>query len=345
MKPGKALWFPLLWLMLIIGTTPVQAAVPYASDSANRQARQAAPPPGRALVYLYRTRDSGPSFSPAIRIGNRPLAGLASDTFYYWSVSPGRLSIRAGESPVFVMNIQAGRIYFVRLVASSGDQGELQQVSYGAGRRGVQHARLVRETAPVAKTARTAPKPVRKPAHAEESAPVPRSSFNLILKGGSFSLASADQNIEADAGGIPTTFKTSFTQAAPIFGLEGEWYGESGWAFGAEVLSHKHEYTTVPGALGKGDMQVVTITANGKKYFRPGSVVQPFLGAGLGVSTMSMSGQLEGSSTGYAVQAMAGVAFRWQYVGLYTEVKYQLAESADVSASGPGLFAGFGVHF
>jgi len=345
MSPGKFL-LPLLLPVLI--AAPVQAATPFASANADRQAKQAVPPAGRALVYLYRAKDSGPAHSPTLQIGNRPLSGLAQETYYYWSVSPGRLSIRSGEATPFLVNISSGRIYFVRLSVSADNDSRMEQVSYGTGRRDLYRARLVRESAPA--PVATAPGPKTKPKTETRQKPVSaetaRSSFNLIFKGGSFSLGSTDQNIEADAAGTVVPFRTSFSQSAPVFGLEGEWFGESGWAFGGEVLTHSHNYTTVPtGALGTGDMQVVTVAANAKKYFRPESVVQPFLGAGLGIASVTLSGQLEGSSIGYVVQAMGGVAFRWEHVGLYTELKYQLAETADVSVSGPGFFAGFGVHF
>ena len=97
--------------------------------------------------------------------------------------------------------------------------------------------------------------------------------------------------------------------------------------------------------LGQGEMQVVTVLFNAKKYFRPGSVVQPFLGAGLGLASVNMSGQLEGNTAGIAAQALGGLAFRWEHVGLYTELKYQLATTSDVDVSGAAFMVGLGLHF
>ena len=182
---------------------------------------------------------------------------------------------------------------------------------------------------------------------ADEETREGKSGVTLILKGGSFSLGSSAQNINAlDNLGNPTAFQTSFSGSAAAFGLEAEWRTSNGWAFGGEVLTHAHSYTTVPAApIGTGDMQVVTVLANGKKYFRPEALVQPFLGAGIGISQVTMSGQLIGTTTASSMQVMGGVAFRWEHVGIYTEAKYQTNKATEVDASGIGLFAGMSVHF
>lgn len=319
-------------LLLFFCAAPALAAVPYAGGDEDRRAKQAVPPSGKALLYIYRAQDEGPSQSPVLRLNDRAVGSLAKGTYLYWAIEPGQAVLRVGDARAVALRTQSGRIYFVRLTAQADGGSELRQMSYGNGRQGVHHARLAREA--------VAPKP-------QAASAVARSSFNLILKGGSFSLGSASQNIDAtNTSGGTTTFRTDFTQAGAAFGLEAEWYGESGWAFGAEVNVHAHDYTTLPvGVLGQGEMQVVTVLFNGKKYFRPGSVVQPFLGAGLGLASVSMSGQLEGNTAGVAAQAMGGLAFRWQHVGVYTELKYQLATTADVDVSGAAFMAGLGVHF
>lgn len=332
MIPGRFLTFPAL--LLLFCAVPALAAVPYASGDDDRRAKQAVPPSGKALLYIYRAQDDGPSQSPVLRLNDRAVGGLAKGTYLYWAIDPGQAVLRVGDGRAVALRTQGGRIYFVRLTMQADGGSELLQMSYGNGRQGVHNARLVRETA--------APKPQAAPT----SAPV-RSSFNLILKGGSFSLGSASQNIDAaNTSGGTTTFRTDFTQAGAAFGLEAEWYIESGWAFGGEVTVHAHDYTTLPvGVLGQGEMQVVTVLFNAKKYFRPGSVVQPFLGVGLGLASVNISGQLEGNTAGVAAQALGGLAFRWEHVGLYTELKYQLATTSDVDVSGAAFMVGLGLHF
>jgi hypothetical protein len=327
-------------LLFLLCSVPVLAAVPYAGPDADRKAKQALPPAGKALLYLYRGPDKGPAQSPVLQLNKRALAGLAAGTFLYWDVRPGRQNLRVGDGPVLSLTAQSGRIYFIRLTVHADGRAELRQVPYGTGRREVHTARLVRESAPV------------KPAAAKPAAPpvtrAARSGFNLILKGGSFSLGKKSQNIDADdpATGGTATFRTTFGQAASAFGLEGEWVSDSGWAFGGELATHTHDYTTEPvGTVGQGDMQVITVLFNAKRYFRTAALVQPFVGAGLGLSTARFSGQLKGNTAGFAAQVMGGVAFRWEHVGLYTGLQYQLAETADASASGLALWAGVGVRF
>jgi len=278
------------------------------------------------------------------------IRGLMANSYIYRSSGSGRLTVQVGDQASLPIQVQSGRIYFVRLTVAADGSNELKLVSYGAGRRDLHHARLLKEQKVVARKARPTSRPAPAPEARRETATAPttggRGGFNLIFKGGSFSLASANQNIDADAGGAVVTFATSFAGSGGVYGLEGEWVGESGWAFGGELLMHKHNYTTIPaGTIGSGDMQIVTIAVNSRKYFRPGSVVQPFLGAGLGVVTATLSGQLEGTGTGFVIQGMGGVAFRWEHIGLYTELKYQFAETADISASGPAFLAGIGIQF
>jgi len=244
----------------------------------------------------------------------------------------------------------------------------LRQVPYGTGRTDMRAARLVLDPAIAARAVTAAPMPATPvptptPAPAKEAPVVKkaqaprdrpagdetgegRSGVTLIFKGGSFSLGRGVQNIDAESGGVLTSFQTTFGGSASAFGMEAEWRSRNGWAFGGEVMVHSHEFTTVPVVpLGQGDMQVVSVLVNAKKYFRPEAIVQPYLGAGVGIAVVTMSGQLEGTTTGYSLQAMGGVAFRWERFGLYTEAKFQANKTPDVDASGTGLFAGMSVQF
>jgi hypothetical protein len=336
MKPSNP-WL-LGLLLLVAGVSPALAAVPLADAEDDRRAKQAVPPSGRALVYVYRHPDSGPELSPILFLNRRAIGRLSPRTYTLQAVEPGRVDLRAGgaEARTLSLRCQDGRIYFVRLEAGAGG-AELRQVAYGTGRREVHAARLARETGDEQRAAR---------ADEAERGPA-RSGFNLILKGGGLSLSSETQNIEATSnGGSTTIFQTTFDQSAPAFGLEGEWIMRSGWAYGGELIVHAHDYVTVPaGALGSGEMRTIKLLFNAKKYFRPGSIVQPYVGAGVGLAVVNMSGQVEGNASGYAAQAMGGVVFRWEFVGFYTEAKFQVAEAADVDASGTGLFAGVSFHF
>lgn len=311
------------------------AAVPLASADADRRAKQAVPPAGKALLYVYRLGDRGAPLSPPLRLNTRELASLAPQTFGYWAVDPGRVDLRAGTSGSRVtLRCQEGRIYFVQMTVAASGSADLRAVSYGIGRRDTFRSHLIREVRPAERSAGTR----------ERTAS--QTGMTLILKAGSYRLGHASQSI------LNST--RDFSSTATAWGLEGEWRIPSDFAFGLEVGGHSHSYTTVGSAL-TGDMRVTSVFINAKKYFRGDSVVQPYVGAGLGVATTDFSGAVTGTAAGFALQGMTGVAFRWQHLGLYTELNYQgvktrgtdaaTGNSVPVDASGMGLYAGLDVHF
>lgn len=323
----------LVAVLSFLQLAPVMAAVPYASADDDRRAKQAIPPSGKALVYVFRAADSGSRASPLLLLNGRGTGRLEAQGYFMWTVDPGRVDLQLDDAARRKLSLrcQDGRIYFVQLIADRDGNGELRQVSYGKGRQAVHRSRLVRETGP-----ETADR---------ETVPEGQSGFTLLFKGGSYQLGSGAQDI---LGATRT-----FTTGGASLGIEGEWRLANGVAFGAEVFSHSHEYTTIA-STATGELSLVHVMVNIKKYFRPGRLVQPYLGAGVGAVNASFSGNsigsITGSATGYGVQAMGGVAFRWPHVGLYTELKAHSATVEDASgqsvdSSGTGLFAGLSVHF
>jgi len=312
---------------------PAMASIPYASADDDRRAKQAIPPSGKALVYVFRAQDGGARVSPLLLLNGRATGRLEAKSYFMWTVDPGRVELRLDDAVRRSLTLRCadGRVYFVQLTADQDGNGTLKQVTYGAGRQNVHRSRLARETGPESA--------------AREAGPEARSGFTLLIKGGSYQLGSGSQDI------LGAT--RSFTTGGTAFGVEGEWHFANGVAVGAEVFSHKHEYTTVA-ATATGDLSLLHVMFNIKKYFRPESIVQPYIGAGIGAVTASFSGNdvgsVTGSAGGYGAQAMAGVAFRWQYVGLYTEIKGQSSKIEDangqsVDASGTGIFAGLSLQF
>jgi len=323
----------LVAVLSFLQLAPAMAAIPYAGADQDRRAKQAIPPSGKALVYVFRKSDSGSRESPLLLLNGRGVGRLEAQSYFMWTVDPGRVDLQLDDAARRKLSLrcQDGRIYFVQLIADRNGNGELRQVSYGKGRQDVHRSRLARETGPETTTG--------------ESGSEGQSGFSLLLKGGSYQLGSGSQTIL----GATRTFTTGGTS----LGIEGEWRLASGVAFGAEIFSHSHEYTTTA-STATGELSLLHVMVNIKKYFRPGSIVQPYIGAGLGAVSASFSGSsvgsITGSATGYGVQAMGGVAFRWQHVGLYTELKAQSAKIEDVNnqsvdASGTGLFAGLSVQF
>jgi hypothetical protein len=362
MKSGIA--FVLASYLLVFALPQSLAAVPLASPEQDRYAKQAVPPSGKALIYVYRLDDGHSKVTPGLWLNKRNSGSLEPRTYGMWAASPGRLEVRAGRADATPLsfNCEAGRIYFVQLAVSQDGSAKLQQVPYGTGRKDIGQARLVLDPASAARAAAAPVPPAPAPAaevKTKQAAPAAKetramgetpdtagaSGVTLIFKVGSFQLASSTQTI--------VFLNRNFSSANLAYGLEGEWRQESGLAFGLELFGHTQDYTTTA-SVESGDVGVNSAFINVKKYFRPGAIVQPYIGAGIGGASTNFSagsgGGITGSASGFAVQGMTGIAFRWQHVGIYTELKYERAEIEDaagqgVDASGTGLFAGMSVHF
>jgi len=362
--------------ILVLAPPQALAAAPLASPEQDRHAKQAVPPSGKALIYVYRLNDARPQTSPGLWLNKRASGQLEPRTYGMWAAGAGRLEVRAGRADATPLTItcETGRVYFVQLTVNADDSMSLRQVPYGTGRTDMGQARLILDPAIAARTA-AAPKPTTPVPPPPAPAPVKetpvakappatrkiqtpkdepaaeepgeaRSGVTLILKGGSFQLANDSQTI--------VLLNRTFSAASLAYGLEGEWRLENGFAFGMELFGHSQDYTTA-GSTAPGDMTVTSVFFNAKKYFRPSAVVQPYIGVGFGSATTDLSGAITGSAAGYALQGMAGVAFRWRHVGIYTEFKYAHAETEGtntdtglpeiVDVSGTGLFVGMSVHF
>lgn len=368
-----------LAVVLTLFTQPT-FAVTMASPEQDRQAKQATPAAGKALVYVYRLND-GDDSEPGIWLNGRASGNLPPRTYGMWAAGSGRLDIRAGavDAKPLSFNCEAGRVYFVQLSVNKDRSISLRQVAYGVGRGDLQQARLVLDPALAARAAAAPVKPaptpspapapvkqtpmVRETPKAPKPAPAPRvvaddedqatSGVVLIFKLGRFTLSSESQTILGSS--------RNFSATNVAYGVEGEWRLQNGFALGVELLGHGQEYSTA-GATGSGDMTVTSFLFNAKKYFRPSAVVQPYLGIGIGSTATDFSpgdsggtAGITGSAVGFAFQGMAGVAFRWRHVGIYSELKYVSAETEGtdaltgaketVEASGIGLFGGMNVQF
>jgi hypothetical protein len=344
--------------LLVLSLPQALAAVPLASPEQDRYAKQAVPPTGKALIYVYRLEDASPQTAPGLWLNKRESGRIEPRTYGMWAAGPGRLEVRAGriDATPLAFNCEAGRIYFIQLTVSEDGSASLRQVSYGTGRTEMAQARLVLDPA-IAARAAAAPRPTTPPpapaqqtaaTPAASQAPEPRgdSGITLILKLGSFQLANASQQIVVP--GLSGSTR-NFSSAGMAYGLEGEWRMVNGFAFGMEVFGYSQDWTTT-GFAESGSMAVTNVFFNAKKYFRPGATVQPYLGAGIGAASTNFGGDITGSAGGAAFQGMAGVAFRWQKVGVYTEFKFESAKVEDaagvaVNVSGTGLFAGVSVYF
>ena len=162
----------------------------------------------------------------------------------------------------------------------------------------------------------------------------------LTANAGTFEMAEDNQII----AGLPSTYDTS---SKSVFGLEAEWRSKTGLAVGGEVFHYKNDLasTTFPDS----QQEVFAYMLNGKYYFRLASFIYPFVGAGIGLANASYSGGLTGDATGLALQALAGMEFRFNRIGINVHYKYLDANTGDngtdVEVGGSGILAGVSIAF
>src|SRR5205814_6091169 len=190
---------------------------------AQGDASRATPPPGKALVFVFRSDRQPAAAQVPVLVNLVRIGELTNGTFAVATVNPGRTFLRIGEQvlAVFTLEAVANRSYFVRVEAVSSVRPvrtEVRLVNETDGRRALAQSRLVGAAPAVGAAPRlqppapiaAAPPPVAAAPRAQPSPPRPAPSaeagadwnFALIAKGGAFKLANADQTV----AGLASTF-------------------------------------------------------------------------------------------------------------------------------------------
>src|SRR5437867_3384790 len=325
---------------------------------AQEDASRATPPPGKALVFVFRSERETVAALVPVFVNLARVGDLANGTFAVATVSPGRTFLRVGDQAVatYTLEVAANQSYFVRVEAVPGVrpvQTEVRIVSEVEGRRFLAQSRPVGAAppavvaprvppppAPVVAAPRVAPKPAPREI-ARFAEPGGDWNFALIAKGGAFKLANANQTV----AGFASTYDTA---SKPAVGIEAEWRNRTGFALGGEVFYYKNDLVaTGTGAISQ--QQVVAIMANGKYYLRAADWFYPFAGAGVGFADALYSGGLKGTQGGTAYQGLVGMEFRFGSVGLQVQYKYLAATtgttSKEVKVGGSGVLAGVSIIF
>jgi opacity protein-like surface antigen len=320
---------------------------------AQGDASRATPPPGKALVFVFRSDRQPVAARVPVLVNLVRIGELTNGTFAVATVNPGRTFLRIGEQAlaVFTLEAVANRSYFVRVGAVSGVRPvrtEVRLVNETDGRRALAQSRLVGAAPAIAGAPRAQPPaPVAAPPRAQPSPPRPAPSpepgddwkFALIAKGGAFKLANANQTV----AGLASTFDTT---SKPAAGIEAELRHRSGFALGGEVFYYKNDLVAT-GVIAK--QQVIALMANGKYYLRVADWFHPFVGLGVGAADAIYSGDLKGTAGGAAFQGMAGMEFRFQNVGVLVQYKYLASTTGksgnDVKVGGGGVLAGVSIAF
>src|SRR6266705_3161349 len=235
---------------------------------AQEDASRATPPPGKALVFVFRSERETVAALVPVFVNLARVGDLANGTFAVATVSPGRTFLRVGDQAVatYTLEVAANQSYFVRVEALPGVrpvQTEVRIVSEVEGRRFLAQSRPVGAAPPAIAAPRVPPPapvvaprvpppaPVAAPRVPPPPAPVvaaprvapkpaPREiarfaepggdwNFALIAKGGAFKLANANQTV----AGFASTYDTA---SKPAVGIEAEWRNRTGFAVGGEVF-------------------------------------------------------------------------------------------------------------
>jgi opacity protein-like surface antigen len=168
------------------------------------------------------------------------------------------------------------------------------------------------------------------------------SEIALIAKGGRFKLAEPQQLL----GVFPSTFEAA---SKPVYGLEIEWRGSSGFAAGAEIFYFKNNLV-IDGTPLSGRQEAAAFMLNAKYYLHAADWFYPYVGAGGGFASAKLSGDVSGKASGPAYQGLAGIELRFGHVGLNVQYKYfsstiEDASGAKAKADGKGALAGLSIIF
>lgn len=372
---------------LAVGSAVVLAAL-FVPVTARAQAdmSRAVPPPGKALVFVYRSDRQAVAGRLPVLVNAQPAGELANGSYLVATVDPGRTFLRVGDRAITSLSLVAAsrQSYFVSVAAVPGVlpvRGELRQVGEADGRRALEKSRFVGAGAPAVAAASRATQPsvaarppaagavpvapprapqpsaapaplatvppppaARAPTRAPAPAAVPEDDWSLalIVKLGTFKLASASQTV----AGQPSIYDTS---SSPVAGIEFEMRSKDGLALGGEVFYYKNDLVANCTPC-MGQQTVSAFMLNGKYYFQVEPWLYPYAGVGLGLASSSYGGDLTGRSSGLAYQGIAGVDFRFGDVGLYLQYKYLDSTTKDASGEkvkvgGSGILVGVSFVF
>lgn len=340
------------WRFLLWGVLLAVYSVGFAGSDLERWAKESAVPPnGRAFVYVYRLEDDARPGALFVRLDRGDLGRLDPDHFVLVVVEPGEHEIATRDpSPPARLRLQTeeGRVYFVRLTrqAQAGRSvASLELVPYAQGRQEVYRRRLrpngylaVAGTAGPPRAseppsaASAPPSRLQEPAGASEpkresarTSPAPQpppgpahNELAVVLASGGYGLSQRRQDIAGQS--------VTFEDRAIDFSGALEWRTAAGWAFGIAAHTSRLDYE----AAGQtGEVKTSAIMGVVKKYFRVPERVHPYLALALGGASTDLSGPLSGGSSGMAFALAGGVEFRWQRVGIYTELKAFSADTED----------------
>lgn len=160
---------------------------------------------------------------------------------------------------------------------------------------------------------------------------------SINIKTGSYRISEATQNID----GTTVTFDDS---SSSVFSVEYERGFGMDLSWGVELVDYSNNILAGSTA---NNASTTIVMGTVRKYFGVSKYVQPYIGAGAGVSTV----RIRGTRSGLAFQGMAGMKFPFNSISAILEYKFISSEADDddygatVDVSGSGIFAGIAINF
>jgi len=327
---------------------------------AQEDASRATPPPGKALVFVFRSEREPVAALVPVFVNLARVGDLANGTFAVATVSPGRTFLRVGDQAVatYTIEVAANQSYFVRVEAVPGVrpvQTEVRIVSEVEGRRFLAQSRPVGAAPPAIAAPRVQPPPA--PVAAPRVQPPPAPVAAPRVQPPPAPVVAAPRVEQPSPPAIPAP-KPAPREIAPsaepdwkfaliartgafkmsngnqtVAGLPSTYDTTSKPVFGVEAEMRNKAGFAAGGEVFyyKNDLvatgvisqqQVVAIMANGKYYLRAADWFYPFAGAGVGFADALYGGGLKGTQGGTAYQGLVGMEFRFGSVGLQVQYKY-----------------------
>ena len=142
---------PLRTSALVVGAvlfSALQALLSASLAHAADDARRATPPPGQALVFVFRAEREPVSATVPVSVNGTRVGELANGTFATATVKPGTTFLRAGDRVLttLALEAEANKSYFIWIEATPGVSPvrcEMRLVSESAGRRSIETSRFV----------------------------------------------------------------------------------------------------------------------------------------------------------------------------------------------------------
>ncbi len=128
---------------------------------AQEDVRRATPPPGKALVFVFRIDPKPVAAQVPVIVNTVRVGELANGTFISATVGPGRNYLQIGDRAPSTLVVEANRSYFVRVGALGNPPSvrtEVSLVSEDEGRGSLAQSRFA-GVAPAAVTTAPPPKP------------------------------------------------------------------------------------------------------------------------------------------------------------------------------------------